>query len=153
MINFAKGFLNAEVAKENNIDMIMHGCNSHGVFGAGFALMVAKEFPEVYTEHMRVAKSDGLELGKVQFGKSVSDVHFANAITQLDTGTHQRQVNYEAVYTCLEQVKAYCVDNGINKLAMPQIGCGLAGGDWGIIFPMIKKFFNISDTDVVVYVP
>lgn len=40
--------------------------------------------------------------------------------------------------------------NGVKKIAMPKIGCGLDGKDWRVIKKMLKDIFEDSDIEILV---
>lgn len=58
-------------------------------------------------------------------------------------------IRYDAVESCLEKLseEALLLEASIH---MPRIGCGLAGGKWESIEPIILK--NLSEKDIDVYV-
>ena len=123
--------------------IIAHGCNCQGAMGSGVARIVRNKYPNVYQEYVDKAVNEGLELGTVQF-IDVSDdgtQFIANCMTQDMYGTDRRQVDYEAVYTCFEALREFALAHGIRDVAMPQIGCGLAGGDWKIVLAILKSVF------------
>ncbi|WP_366893328.1 hypothetical protein [uncultured Aquimarina sp.] len=68
----------------------------------------------------------------------------------IKTGSKGVPIRYEAVKTCLEKiaVEAQRLDASIH---MPRIGCGLAGGKWTEIEPLIEQSLLIKNLDVYVY--
>lgn len=59
-------------------------------------------------------------------------------------------VRYEAIRTALQQVAAFAKSEQAS-VHMPRIGCGLAGGTWGKIAPLIEEAFAGGNTLVYVY--
>ena len=134
-----------------NAKIIAHGCNCEGEMGAGVALIVRKNFPNVFNAYRDKFEQFGLELGEVQLvPASNANVFFANCMTQQTTGTHRRQVNYEAVFTCFEQLEVMASNNKFD-IAIPKIGSGYAGGSWNIVDAMLKEVFDKSNTLVTVH--
>lgn len=131
--------------------MIVHICNDVGGWGAGFVLAISKKWtlPETkYREWFR--KPDENLLGKVQFVDVEPDICIANMIAQHNVhkkGTPRGvYIRYKALETALLTVANYRKDVTIH---MPRIGCGLAGGKWEKIEPLIEEI--LSDFDVYVY--
>lgn len=82
-----------------------------------------------------------------------------NAFTQDNVGTHERQVDYSAVATCfarlnaeVKEVKQFIGEenwDGLDTVAIPEIGCGLAGGEWDVVEAIINN--NTPDLKITVY--
>jgi len=68
----------------------------------------------------------------------------------MKTGSNGVPIRYEAVKTCLGKIalEAKKLEASIH---MPRIGCGLAGGKWDKIEPIIKETLMQQDIDVFVY--
>ena len=59
-------------------------------------------------------------------------------------------IRYEAVEQCLSALAAEA--ELLNaSVHMPRIGCGLAGGKWNKIEPLIKSMLSDNNIDVFVY--
>lgn len=54
------------------------------------------------------------------------------------TGLKGAPIRYEAVERCLEKLYKIAEENQAS-IHMPRIGCGLAGGKWECIEPIISK--------------
>ena len=126
--------------------IIAHGCNCRGAMGSGVAKIVRAKYPSVYHAYQHEHATNGLELGQVQFVR-ITDVeqtprYIANCMTQDAYGTYARQINYEAMYVCLEKLHKFAKQEGIREIAIPKIGAGLAGGSWKIINEMVKDIFD-----------
>lgn len=123
--------------------IIAHGCNCRGVMGSGVAAIVRRKYPDAYERYIAEYQQYGLELGDVQL-VAIDDEgtqFIANCMTQDNFGTDRRQVDYEAVYNSFERLKELAYQHDISDIAMPQIGCGLAGGDWSIVEAMLHTIF------------
>ncbi len=59
-------------------------------------------------------------------------------------------IRYEAVKECLEMVAQYAAEKKAS-VHMPRIGCGLAGGTWDNIEPLITDSFIDREIAVTVY--
>jgi len=127
--------------------IIVHGCNCQGIMGGGIALEVKKRYPQAYEVYRGLYERLGLTLGEVQPVMVDLDLDtpkiIVNAMTQDKIGTHRRQVNYDAVAACFEQVAAwaevYKHTYGPLDIIFPAIGAGLGGGNWNIIRTIIDE--------------
>jgi hypothetical protein len=63
------------------------------------------------------------------------------------TGVH---VDYDAVRLCFEQVLDFCVAGG-HGLAIPKVGCGLAGGEWDKVEEILRDCLATRNVEVDVY--
>lgn len=164
MIRYLDG--DATVPTQNNA-LITHVCNNWGGWGAGFVLAISKKWPEpeqAYRDwYKRIEDSvpqeregDEFALGNVQF-VPVFDHNYwvANMIAQ--DGFHKKNdpddkvyVDYDALNTTLGKVCKFAKKKGLS-LHMPRIGCGLAGGKWDLIEPLLQTHSNENDVDVYVY--
>ena len=50
----------------------------------------------------------------------------------------------------LQCMKEQCLQQGIHKVAMPLIGCGLDRLKWSQVSPMIREIFADTDIDILV---
>lgn len=126
-------------------DVIAHGCNCFNTFGSGIAYQIKKFFPQVYNEDLKTTKGDKNKLGSYTFCKINPLLTVVNLYTQYGYGRNQQHVDYNALQQCMKLLKQ---DFGGNKIALPQIGCGLGGGDWNKVEPIIQK--ELFDEDVTI---
>ena len=68
----------------------------------------------------------------------------------IKTKSKNPPVRYEAIEKCLATVADKARELAAS-VHMPRIGCGLAGGDWGEIEPLIERTLIASSIDVFVY--
>lgn len=122
-------------------DIIAHGCNCSGGFGSGVAGQIAKRWPRVREAYLQKYQKSGWKLGEIQLVFSTNDLELpiiANIATQEDFGYDgQLYVDYKAVKTGLNKVFKYCNEHNLS-VALPKIGCGLAGGDWDKVYQIIQ---------------
>lgn len=121
--------------------IIMHGCNCFNTMGAGVAKYLATKWPAVRVADSETLKGDRNKLGTVIFVNVVFNplVTVANCYTQYTYWKKdQRQVNYEAVYRCIEIVNQYALKYGITDVRAVKIGCGLAKGNWHVVKSMFE---------------
>lgn len=59
--------------------------------------------------------------------------------------------NYETLFDSLQNLKIFCIENSIDKLACPRLGCGLDGLKWDIVRNMLRFIFHSSPVHIIVY--
>ena len=135
--------------------IICHVCNDVGGWGAGFVLAISRRWRE--PEHQYRAGHAGRDhndfaLGAVQFVQVEPDLWVANMVAQhgLRRSGGVPPIRYEAVAECLEKVAAKA-SGLVASVHMPRIGCGLAGGEWSQIEPLIEEQLCRHDVAVTVY--
>lgn len=120
-------------------DVICHQVNCRGVMGAGLAREIRTRYPDIMTEYRSTCMRGAENLGSVLYYKA-SQYDIANLFAQDDCGHYGNYTDYAALRACCERV-AMDYNNGV--VAVPyKLGCGLAGGDWNIVYPMLKSIFS-----------
>jgi len=137
--------------------MIAHVCNDIGKWGAGFVVALSKRSrrPEqVFRQWYAERQSNDYGLGAVQFVQVGPELWVANMIGQHTIRIKGEDglppVRYEAIEQALGKVaeEALAMEASVH---MPRIGCGLAGGKWELIEPLILKQLCERDVQVTVY--
>lgn len=130
--------------------IVVHICNDAGGFGSGFAGAVAKCWPEVQFAYRQWhAKAENFALGMVQLVRLPDGIIVANMIAQHGYSyAGNPAIQYPALHMCLSKVAKRARELGAS-IHMPRIGCGLAGGTWDKVEPIIME--TLADLDVTVY--
>ncbi len=136
MLKIIKGDLIA-MAKNNEFDIIVHGCNCFNAMGAGVALQIANNFPDAKLADDETVRGDAGKLGTYTIGMHGRLV-ILNAYTQYSTVTRDGQdvFEYNSFQRVLEKIFTRF---GCWRIGLPMIGMGLAGGDPAKIIPMIEN--------------
>ncbi|MFF1720208.1 macro domain-containing protein [Streptomyces sviceus] len=123
-IKYIRGDATAPSAK--GVKLIAHVCNDIGGWGRGFVVSVSRRRPEpeaAYRAWHRGRASNDFGLGV--------------------------PVRYEAIDEALGRLADKAVELGAS-VYMPRIGCGLAGGKWSRVEPLIIE--RLVDRDLFVTV-
>ena len=152
-IKYIKG--DATVPQASGIKIIAHICNNLGGWGKGFVLAISKRWQEPEKEyrlwHRNRSKND-FELGNIQLIQVEKYIYVANMIGQqgMKTGSKGVPIRYEAVESCLMklQIQSEELEASVH---MPRIGCGLAGGKWDRIEPLIQNHLIEKGIPTTVY--
>jgi len=138
----------------NGPNIIAHICNDEGKWGKGFVLAVSRRWqqPEEYYRQ-QFKQNPKPRLGDVQFVEVEPQITVANIIGQRGINRGHgglAPIRYNAVEEGLAKVAGYALKNGAS-VHMPRIGCGLAGGNWEEIEPIINRTLTDKGVEVVVY--
>ena len=128
--------------------------------GSGVAKLVRELYPNAYTSYLqlcadahRVCETLNLEssvlLGVVQMVEDKGKI-ICNMFSQDGYGYNGKlYTNYEAFRECLQELADRLPDR--IDIAMPfKIGCGLGGGEWEVVFPMIEDILG-EKHNVILY--
>lgn len=127
--------------------LILHGCNTKGVMGAGVAKQIAVKYPDVYSEYVRYCRWDDI-LGEALFVKVSPTLVIGNLFTQDSFGRDPRirYVSYDAVDNAFKRISY--LEEPDTEIHFPKIGAGLANGEWSVIQSIIehrlKDFTNLN---------
>jgi len=145
---------------ESGADYILHQVNCMGVMGAGLAKQIKTKWPEVYEEYYKCCEENASKRTKL-----LGDFVVANTSTKAKSGHPITVINlfgqygygggcqtdYHALERALgsfigvfDEVYKELGTIQIQTIAIPyKLGCGLAGGDWNVVYDIIKR----HDTD------
>lgn len=151
-INYLKGDATNPLSEGSKI--IVHICNDIGGWGKGFVMAISKRWKQPEQQYREWFKTkDNFSLGQVQFVQVEEELWVANLIGQHKINKDENgnaPIRYEAISLGLEQVAQFAIDKKAS-VHMPRIGCGLAGGTWDKIEPLIDTTLTIKNIQVFVY--
>lgn len=132
---------------EKKLDVIFHGCNIYCTMGKGIAKTIKKYFPELYQLDKKTIAGDRSKLGTINYiFDSNSKTYIVNAYTQATYWDPKDMLSYEAVFSCLLEIRN--TFGHLDRIGMPKIGAGLARGDWNRIEKIIIDVFGKKDVFV-----
>jgi O-acetyl-ADP-ribose deacetylase (regulator of RNase III) len=151
-ITYLEGDATAPQAKGNKI--IAHVCNDSGGWGRGFVLAISRRWPEPESEYRRWHRErahNDFGLGAVQLVKVKPDTWVANMVGQhgVRGRSNPRPIRYEALESCLRKLAAEAIELDAS-VHMPRIGCGLAGGTWDRVEPLVVA--TLAEAGVAVHI-
>ena len=154
MINYVIG--DATQPQGEGHKIIAHIVNSYGGWGAGFVLAISKRWlsPELNYRSWYAGKQPTIlqpfQLGQVQMIPVERDITVANMVAQHGySSTNGPAIRYDALEQCLTRVAAMAAYNF--SVHMPRIGCGLSGGKWEEVEPIIQRTLVAAGISVTVY--
>lgn len=138
--------------------VLVHVCNDIGAWGRGFTAAVSARWsePEEAYRAMRTPRY----LGRVDIVPVAPMLWVANLIGQhgIRSERNPHPVDYDAIRLGLAGVAGFAAARprldyagmyNAKPVHMPRIGCGLAGGEWGRIEPLVAEM--LGGLDVTVY--
>lgn len=141
------------------MDVLLHGCNDIGAWGAGFVLALSARWPEperVYRDLANKVKKEEypfLRLGDIQRVRAADGINVVNMITQHLTGADELgnpPFRPEAFRKALIEVRSLWWP-GDCRIHMPWIGCGLAGGTRAVTLQIVKEELLSRGYHVTIY--
>ena len=157
------------IVNEVTEGIIIQQVNAQGVMGSGVAKDIREKWPQVFDEYIKAVgqpytqKENGrLLLGTMIPVKVDANLWVCNIVGQQFFGREPgkqpggRYTSYDALADGMKKVCAFALENPIisadlkwadrNELHFPLMGCGLGGGDWGIVSGIIKSVASHFET-------
>lgn len=126
-----------DLAEAGQFDVIIQGCNCFHMMGAGIAGQIAQRYPQAVYADKATSRGDERKLGNFSMAThwikpTRHSFAIVNAYTQFEGG---RNLDVSA----LDSVFGKIADTfkGL-RIGYPAIGCGIAGGSWLTIAPVIE---------------
>lgn len=141
---------------DTTASVICHQVNCKGKMGSGVAKEIRERYPLAYERYRLLCNREKLNssnlLGNIQWiycndSSTESGIRtVVNMFAQDRYGYDGKQyTNYAAFEYCLEKLGQFV--NSESTIAMPyKIGCGLAGGDWNIVYGLIERILGKKHT-------
>ena len=133
--------------------IICHQVNCIGVMGGGIALQICSKWPQVYKEYKSFCegyKNPEEILGNVQDVVLGTDLVVANCFGQVKPG-YECMTDYNAWDDILVRLLDDANFFGLDLHFPYLIGCGLAGGDWNIMFKKLYDFFSNHNMNAYIH--
>lgn len=133
---------------------IVNTVNCVGVMGRGIALQSKKLYPENFKFYADACKHKQVEPGKMlvfETGQLTNPQLIINFPTKRHWRGKSRMEDIEAgLFALAEEVRA----RGLRSLAIPPLGAGLGGLDWGQVRELIEATLrDLVDVRIVVFEP
>ena len=176
-IKYIKGDATRPRMKAGEVAVICHCCNVFGGWGRGFVLALRNRYPQAESDYRSFcapyqssnARRNDL-MGQLCLSKVRNEIYVANIIGQYFYSMNQKDikntagvadqympvsgrfVNYDAIRAGFRKIYEGMSSEGKRfSIHMPRMGCGLAGGDWGVIEKIIAEEFSAKGIEVMVY--
>ena len=139
---------------EADVEALVNTVNCVGVMGKGIALQFKQAFPDNYKVYRRACERKEVVPGKMLV---VETGQFTNPryIINFPTKRHWRgKSKIEDVEAGLDALSAEIERRGITSVAIPPLGCGNGGLDWGVVRTCIEHALaRLHGVSVLVFEP
>ncbi len=137
-----------------NAEAIVNTVNCVGIMGRGIALQYKKAFPENYEAYKAACDRNEIQPGKVfvfDTGRLTNPRYIINFPTKRHwRGTSRLEDVDIGLRALADQIRA----RKIKSIAIPPLGSGLGGLDWGVVRSRIEQALSSFDNvDVIVFEP
>ncbi len=132
-----------------NADILVNTVNAVGVMGAGVALAFKTRYPEMYKDYRAACFRGELGPGTLHIWRSDKAI-----IVNFPTKRHWRDGSrYEDIQLGLKSLKSFLLTQGLCKVSLPALGCGLGGLDFDRVKAMISTELSGLEADIYVFSP
>lgn len=140
-----KGDLFAEKYQEK--DIYAHCVSEDFVMGKGIAKTFKQLFPELKVKDRLIANYRRRKYRRLLVVPCKKAL-VANLITKR---YYYNKPTLETLEESLNELKEYAKDNGIKRILMPKIGCGLDGLKWEKVKLIINEIFADVNIEILVF--
>lgn len=136
-----------------DVDALVNTVNTVGVMGRGIALQFKKAFPANFKVYEKACKRGEVALGSMfvfDHGQLMTPRWIINFPTKGHWRSNSRMADID---TGLDDLVAVIMARGITSIALPPLGCGNGGLDWGEVEPLIRRKLGGLSIAVHLYPP
>ncbi len=139
---------------EADAEALVNTVNCVGVMGKGIALQFKQAFPENYEKYRQACARGEVRPGRM-FVFATGQLVGPKLIVNFPTKQHWKgKSKLEDVDTGLDDLVQSIRSQGIKRIAVPPLGCGNGGLDWGVVRRLMEhKLGGLAGVEVLVYEP
>ncbi len=139
---------------ESKVEALVNTVNTVGVMGKGIALMFKEAFPANFLAYEDACKRKDVRIGRmfVTENRTFEGPHW---IINFPTKKHWRQPSkLEWIVEGLKDLRRVIQEHQIRSIALPPLGSGNGGLDWGDVRAEIQRILgDLEGVDIEVYEP
>jgi len=146
--------MTGDLLRQDDVDAIVNTVNCVGVMGKGIALQFKNKWPANFKEYAAACKAGLVRPGRMLVYDSGGLVK-PNYIINFPTKDHWRGASRiefirDGLTDLVEQVRRL----HLHSIAIPPLGCGNGGLNWGQVRPLIEAAFNpLPEVEVRLFEP
>jgi O-acetyl-ADP-ribose deacetylase (regulator of RNase III) len=139
---------------KSEADALVNTVNCVGVMGRGIALQFKNAYPENFKAYEAACKREAVQPGRM-FVVETGQLTPPRFIINFPTKRHWRgKSRIEDIEAGLVDLAKVIRNKGIRSIAIPPLGSGLGGLDWGDVRPRIEHALGpLEDVQVIVFEP
>jgi O-acetyl-ADP-ribose deacetylase (regulator of RNase III) len=135
---------------ESSAQTLVNTVNTVGVMGKGVALEFKRRFPDMFEDYRQRCGRGEVALGEPYLYRRLTSPHILN----FPTKAHWRAVSrLKDIVRGLEYLDEHYDRWGITSLAVPPLGCGQGGLDWGVVGPTLYQHLARLPIPVQLFAP
>lgn len=139
---------------ESNTDALVNTVNTAGIMGKGIALQFKKAYHNNFKAYVEACKRNKIEVGKLFVFKdsnlSSGEKYIINFPTKKDW---RKPSEYSFIDVGLDDLIRVLKKYNIQSIAIPPLGAGNGGLEWGKVKKIIEQKLKNLDVEVIVYEP
>lgn len=149
MVVFKRG----NIFDETDADALVNPVNCVGAMGAGLALQFRKRYHDMFLSYRKACLASRVRVGRMWVYKA--NGQFPRYIINFPTKQHWRNPSkVEYIQTGLHDLIRILKELKIGKVAIPPLGSGLGGLQWGVVRKMVAEALqDVPEIEVVVFEP
>jgi O-acetyl-ADP-ribose deacetylase (regulator of RNase III) len=134
------------------VDALVNTVNTVGVMGKGLALQFKKAFPDAFATYEQACARGEISIGQMHVVPRAGSPRF---LINFPTKQHWRNPSkLEYVESGLRALVELVRKLELRSIAIPPLGCGNGGLEWGDVRPMIERAFAaLPEVRVVLFEP
>jgi O-acetyl-ADP-ribose deacetylase (regulator of RNase III) len=135
-------------------EALVNTVNCVGIMGRGVALQFRKAFSENFKAYEVACKANQVQPGKM-FVYDLNRLYNPRFIINFPTKRHWKSNSrIEDIQSGLIDLITVVQQQQISSIAIPPLGCGLGGLDWGDVKPLIiEAFQTVPEVNVLLFEP
>jgi O-acetyl-ADP-ribose deacetylase (regulator of RNase III) len=139
---------------DSGCQVLVNPVNLEGVMGKGLALAFKMEYPGLEPVYQAACRAGKLVMGRLfvfEDWTGPSQPRYIVCLPTKDKWRGPSRIDY--IVQGVLELKRVCAMLDVTSVAIPALGCGLGGLDWGTVEPYIKRHLNGSGLHVSLYPP
>lgn len=140
---------NGDLLKSHAIALV-NAVNCQGVMGKGIAYQFKEAFPKNYDIYRDACKNGDFKIGSILIVEEQKKL----IVNFPSKDNWKKKSQYEYIAIGLEKLREEITKRNIKSIAIPPLGCGNGGLEWGVVESMIiKTLGKLECVDVILFAP
>lgn len=139
---------------DSQAEALVNTVNTVGVMGKGIALQFKKAYPNNYKMYREAYKKNELKIGRLFVTKDSNISSGEKIIINFPTKKHWRSPSeYTYIEKGLDSLIEIIKEHHISSIAIPPLGSGNGGLDWGKVKTLIEQKLSEVNATIYLYEP
>lgn len=135
------------------VQAFAQGCNVEGIMNSHTSIMFRNRYPAMYQEYLELCEREDPEftLGDVFLWQSPRDGIWVFNLA-IEENSFCKVASNKVLEKSFQQMRALAEQENITSIAMPTVGGGVGGLNWGRASKLLERTFRKWKGDIFVYV-